>query len=739
MAVPTARGFRNACNCSVLGASAPYGTLVPFSRPRDPDSILAVKLARPFERLAVLAALAASPLTAHAQARDNSAEAPSHETAAPAFTSTSDRPARWGFNASLGAGGAKGEFSSLLQRSISGDFSIFRTQGPWRFGLGINFGSFNMKKPYVDGLEWGLQEDYLSATRMLRTEGSFRPYLQVRGGLARLHPRSHLFDEVPLPEGFVLGDSPTRAASGYTLGLVPGFEWNLTRSVALDLSASLNYFNVGAYDLAPVGLSPAHSGSTFEGRIGLRWHPDNGYPSGPRASVEADGPRDAWGNGKNYGWAAAQVLAINWVAAASNEHTRNGNLNQVNPRSWKWNIANGFTYDDNDFRTNQFIHSYNGNAYFSAARSNGLGFWTSAAYATGGAFFWECCGETHPISYNDMIATSIGGFTLGEMTYRLSSEILGNQATGAKRVFKEIGAFVVNPVRGLNRLISGRSSSVYDTPKDPMDWRPPRGSTLLGVGVRIIGQDSIKEGTQTYGNLVFDHTYGNPYDNPRRKPFDYSEIAMQLTAGEKWPLTILRIRGDLWEKPLGDEANPKHVFAITQFFDYQNNNTYEFGGQSVAATLHSRFRLAKNVRLKTHASLLGLSLGAVNSDYAAIANVADRERLREYDYGPGLGFDSVANVVVKDQTLLTFTYRFQWISVSNGSVYSRGQSSLGSDANHYVQYGSARFFIPIIRKFGLGADGFVFLRKSRYSDPAFEDINQRTPRLRVFLAFNSYR
>ena len=70
-----------------------------------------------------------------------------------------------------------------------------------------------MKKPYVDGLEWGLQEDYLSATRMLRTEGSFRPYLQVRGGRARLHPRSHLFDQRPLPEGFVLGDSPTSRIS----------------------------------------------------------------------------------------------------------------------------------------------------------------------------------------------------------------------------------------------------------------------------------------------------------------------------------------------------------------------------------------------------------------------------------------------------------------------------------------------------------------------------------------------
>ena len=652
------------------------------------------------------------------------------------------RAPRWTLNANLGAGAARGEFNSFLQRPISTEFALSRNEGPWRFGLGISLGAFNMKKPYVDGLEWGYQQDYLSVTRMLGKEGTSRPYLQVRGGLARFHPRSHLFDVQPLPEGFVLGDSPTRAANGYSVAFVPGFEWKLNRALALDISAGLTYFDVGDYNLSPVGLPPASSATTFEGRIGLRWHPDNGYPSGPRESVEADGPRDAWGLGSNYGWAAAEMLAINWIAAASNEHIRNGNLNQISPRSWKWNIFHGFTYDDNDFRTNQFIHSYNGSVYFNSARANGLNFWTSAGYAAAGAFFWECCGETHPMSYNDMIATTIGGFTMGEMTYRLSSEILGTQARGAKRVFKEVAAFVVNPIRGINRLISGRATTLYDPPKDPMDWRPEWGSTLLGVGVRIVGQDATsnsENGKKTYGNLILDHSYGNPFDNTRRKPFDNMDMTLQLTAGEKFPVTILRIRGDLWEKPLGNPNFTNQVFAVTQFYDYMNNNTFEFGGQSVAASLFSRFWLSDKVRLRTRASALVLSLGAVNSDYAAIAHVADRERLREYDYGPGVGADAGADLVISGQTLATLNYRFQWINVSNGSIYSQGVSGLGSNANHYVQYGLARVFIPIFKKFGLGADGFVFLRKSRYSDPNFADIDQRNPRLRVFLAYNNYR
>jgi len=275
-----------------------------------------------------------------------------------------------------------------------------------------------------------------------------------------------------------------------------------------------------------------------------------------------------------------------------------------------------------------------------------------------------------------------------------------------------------------------------------MDWRPEWGSTLLGVGVRIVGKDATSKsdnGKKTYGNLILDHSYGNPFDNTRRKPFDNMDMTLQLTGGEKFPVTILRIHGDLWEKPLGNPDFTNHVFAVPQFYDYMNNNTFEFGGQSVAPTLFSRFWLSDKVRLRTRVSALILSLGAVNSDYAAIAHVADRERLREYDYGPGVGADSSADLVVSGQTLVTLNYRFQWISVSNGSVYSQGVSSLGSNANHYVQYGLARVFIPVFKKFGLGADGFVFLRKSRYSDPNFDDIDQRNPRLRVFLAFNSYR
>src|SRR5262249_54939482 len=158
------------------------------------------------------------------------------------------------------------------------------------------------------------------------------------------------------------------------------------------------------------------------------------------------------------------------------------------------------------------------------------------------------------MSLNDMINTSIGGIAVGEMMFRLSSEVLDNRARGKTRFFKELGSFFIDPVRGLNRIISGRSGTPADNPVDPMDWLPPHKQTLLMLGARTIGQgESISENTKSYANLGFDHSYGSPFDNTRRKPFDHLDVNIQLSAGEKVPLNVLRINGDLWEKPLGED------------------------------------------------------------------------------------------------------------------------------------------------------------------------------------------
>jgi len=204
----------------------------------------------------------------------------------------------------------------------------------------------------------------------------------------------------------------------------------------------------------------------------------------------------------------------------------------------------------------------------------------------------------------------------------------------------------------------------------------------------------------------------------------------------------VQIRGDLASWLIGDGGN--HALQFVQYFDYLNNNAYEFGGQSVGVALSSRFRLSDRFGLATRVDANGIILGAVNSDYSKLADVAEQERYREYDYGPGLGASASVALSMNGRPLLSALYRFAWIDVSNGSIYNKG--SLGLTADHYVQAAGLRLIVPLKGSLGLGADGYVFLRQSDYvltvADPNLrrrQDVSQRNPQLRVYLAMNNTR
>jgi hypothetical protein len=105
----------------------------------------------------------------------------------------------WGVTGLLGSGAAGGDYGNLFTKPISWEFDFFRQNGPWRYGIGTTASSFKMKQPYQDELEWGFHQFYVFGTRSFNTSGVLRPFVQLRAGVARLHPRSTLFIMKPLP------------------------------------------------------------------------------------------------------------------------------------------------------------------------------------------------------------------------------------------------------------------------------------------------------------------------------------------------------------------------------------------------------------------------------------------------------------------------------------------------------------------------------------------------------------
>jgi Domain of unknown function (DUF3943) len=664
----------------------------------------------------------------------------------------------WHLYGGLGYGDIGGGYGDFLKEPIQFELRISKAtaSGAWRFGGGLQFGSNDMADSFFppalrgDHNEWAHFETFGSVTRYFNPGGRLRPYLQGRIGIVRVHPRSPVFNNKP-PEEVESGDSPTLATNGVGFTVQPGFEFYLGKTLSLDVGAFWNWYKTGEYDLTPLGLEPTSDGMEWGVRAGLAWQPFAETPAPPAKAAPprdasgkllplppADDHVDGWGVRRSWGWATAEMFAINYGASMFNEYVRDANFNQISPRSFWENFQEGFTYDDNKFKTNQLIHPFNGATYYNAARANGIGFWGSSAMSIAGAFVWECCGETHPMSFNDMISTGIGGIARGEVMYRASSLLLDNTKTGKNRFFREAGGMLINPIREFNRLVTGDAGEVRGNPVDPYDWRPEF-QFLVRAGGRVMGEgESISENTNTYGFLELVLAYGNPWDTDRHGPYERFDVTSQSNFGDKTRMGRLLIRGDLFTKRLGDGR--KHVLTLQQDFDYIDNEAFEYGGQSLGPALLSRFQLSDRYNFITRLQAYGIILGAVNSDYSQLADVANQERLREYDYGPGVGFSAEGYLNRNGRVFINGRYRYSWIDVSNGSLYSGANVGLGS--SHNVHQAQLRLEIPFTRTLAIGADASLFFRRSHYdvtsefsSIAGRRTITQRNPEARVYLSW----
>lgn len=722
--------------------------------------------------LRALGALAATLALAPWATAQTPSPTPSPAPPAAATGNLFDPPSnRWHLHGALGIGAADGKYGDVLQKPLQWDIGIAKQSpsGAWRFGLNLQFGSMdpaddpNIDPEKVDAWlapdkEWARLETSFSVRRVFNPRASVRPYLEGRIGIERIHPRSQLFYVQPPPEDLEPGDSPTEPTNGIGFAVQPGFEIALSRTLTLDIHGFATYYKTGDYDMSPLGLPPVNSGFEWGGRVGLSWQPFATWPPAlPKAPWPTDPAtgklrplpppdpdRDAWGVPRSWGWATGEMFAINWGAAMSNEYVRNANFNQISPRSFWANFEEGFTYDDNEFKTNQLIHPFNGATYYNAARANGIGFWGSSLMSIAGAFVWECCGETHPMSFNDMVSTGIGGIARGEMMYRVSSLILDNTKRGKGRWGQEAAALLMNPIRGFNRLVSGDAAEVKGNPENRWDWRPDF-QLSVRAGARVMGEgESITENTNTYGFLEWVLNYGNPWDGKDHRPYDRFDVAAQSNFGDKTRMGRLLIRGDLFTKPLGDGT--KHVLTLQQDFDYIDNEAYEYGGQSLGPGLLSMWTPSGKLRFFTRLQAYGILLGGINSDYSQLADVANQERIREYDYGPGFGGAVELYLQRKNLPLLTARYRYSRIDVSNGSIYNGTYEgyNVGLSSDHDIHQTNLKLEIPITRTLTVGADGSIFFRRSRYNvtvdtpefgPPRRQTITQRNPEVRAFIAW----
>ena len=353
---------------------------------------------------------------------------------------------------------------------------------------------------------------------------------------------------------------------------------------------------------------------------------------------------------KKHPWIAAlEVFGINAGVWAFDSYVMNEEFAKISIHTVKHNIENGFVWDNDQFSTNLFAHPYHGGLYFNAARSNGLNFWESAPYSFCGSLMWETVCEIEPPAINDLMATTMGGICIGEVTYRLSDLILDDSKRGFPRFVREFLGTLVCPIKGLNRIIRGDAWRVSHDRAKYHDYNHLPVHLGITVGDRYLADNnSISRGEHApFVNLLLQ--YGDPFNEETTKPYDYFTADLTFNFSGNQPLISgVHLLGRLWGTPLSAGRNMRTEIGIFQHFNYFDSQPVKDGTNLVPFRISEAASVGPGViyyfprvgnlaRLEQRIFLSGILLGGSLSDYY---NVIDR------DYNLGSGFSAKTNTIL---------------------------------------------------------------------------------------------
>ena len=367
------------------------------------------------------------------------------------------------------------------------------------------------------------------------------------------------------------------------------------------------------------------------------------------------------------------------------------------------NLWGEWEFDPNTFRTNQFAHPYQGSLYFTAARSLGVGFYTSAAITTLGSWVWETAGEQKPPSINDLITTSAAGSLFGEVLFRLSTLALGQ---GEKPGFwREAGAFAIAPMHGVNRIAFGdryRDQRLYGFP-----WYA-EATAAVGLAARSrvdgVSSDASASEFSLGGRLV----HGVPGAGwTFRRPFDHFDASIGLVINEDAASTkaygLLLVRGLVAGRAYG-EGTSSGLWGLFAAYDYIAPQVFRASSSNVS------FGTVGQVDLGGGFALQGTAYAGVGFGAAGVAEEVVDER--DYHFGLQAVGLAEASLFWAERVRLRGALRAYLVG---------DEFSPDPDSYEDVEYATADLVVRIHGSHALAAEYVGARRRARYPD--VPDVN----------------
>lgn len=348
--------------------------------------------------------------------------------------------------------------------------------------------------------------------------------------------------------------------------------------------------------------------------------------------------------------AIATDVGLNMAMRGFNRFVLNDEYARINPASMRKNLKTFPVWDTNSFSTNLIAHPYHGSMYFNSARTNGYGFYGSIPFTFGGSLMWEYLMETKPPSMNDLIATTVGGTALGEITFRFSDIILDDRTHGFERFLREFTAGIFAPTKLINRVMTGDAWRVKSEKGNVIAALPL--VLTIGAGGKMIKEDN-KPGYNTGIGIDANVQYGNVFEEPIHKPYDWFWINghFNILEGSVY-LTQINGIGAIVNKSLYEKNGLKIMGGVFQHFDYYNYKMDTKSGQVITPYYISEAAAAgpgvlinrkkEHVNLRTRAFFNAIGLGASISDYFEIDD-------RDYNMGSGMSLKLYTDLIIKNK------------------------------------------------------------------------------------------
>jgi hypothetical protein len=399
-----------------------------------------------------------------------------------------------------------------------------------------------------------------------------------------------------------------------------------------------------------------------------------------------------------------------WLADRYVLHTKYSHIGSV---TWKYNLKNGWEWNNDKFGTNFVVNPYLGTLSYNGSRSIGYNYYQSATFAVAGSLIWEYFGQSRRPSYNDLIYTSINGAFLGEIFYRISSNILDDRTRGGERVFREILAGLIDPKRGFDRLLQGKTFRV--TNKEVYQKEPLNVSLFTGIHM-INDQTGGYFGKVTYSEMTnIQLDYGNPFELRLRKPFDFFKLRAELNfgVGSKF-LDNISGYGILFGKnmQLGKMAI---LIGGFQYYDYWDNHEFELGSIGFGGGVFTKLPISKTLELYTNVHLALVPFAGNSIPYGA-----DTSQLRDYDFGDGAEgkFESTLNLG-------------KYASISLIYYYFIIHTYIGTPGNNYMGILKPRITVRLFKNISVGFEQYLYSDNRHLSD--YADIHLNRTEEKIFL------